>query len=335
MKKFYTVIFIILTVLLITSCNTSAKKETINPVQEYTVKRGPIVESIDVSGSIRAKDDITVKSHVSGIIKKVYVQEGDRVKKGDLIVEIEDDEYRLDYEKAKKAYEEVLISGSKSDIAIKKLEMDIAKKRLEETKIYAPFDGIVAEVYVDEGDVVGGNGTRIARVVSKDIYVEAAVDEVDYGKIEIGSRAVISFEALPEIKAMGQVSYISPVAVSNGGLVVFPIKVEIEKATNMEKLVPGMNCDISIIIANIKDALIIPSNALMPKEGKYYVKVKSGEKIEIKEVKVGYIGDFFAQVLSGLKEGDEIIIEKQFTLKNTLLNKGINYKGIMRRMPKK
>ena len=329
MKRLYIVIFIVVVIFLITSCGASTKQKSVNPVQEYTVQRGAIMESVDVSGFLVAKDDKTIKSYVSGVVKKVYVQEGDEVKRGDLIAELEDDEYRLSYEKAKKAYEEALISGSESDISIKKLELNIAKKKLDEAKIYAPFDGIIADVFVSDGDIVG-NGAKIARVVSKKVYVQAAVDEIDYGKIKVGSNAIVSFEALPQSKAFGRVSFISPVAQNSGGLVVFPIKVEIERGKNIDKAAPGMSCDLSIVIAKLENVLKIPSDALIFNKGKYFVKVKNGEKVEEREVKVGYVGDFFAQVLSGLKEGDVIVIERQSAIKKTP-----NLQGLMRRIPRK
>ncbi len=328
-KSLFIAVILIGIAFAVSSCKPSSNAKNTNQVQEYVVQRGNIMESIDVSGFLAAREDETVKALAAGLVTKVYISEGEMVKAGELIAEIEDDEYRLNYEKAKKAYEESLISGSESDKTVKKLEMEIARKNLERTKITSPLDGIVSEVYVKAGDIVGKGG-KIARIVSRKLYIEAAVDEIDYGKIDIGNTALITFEALPDSRAFGRVSFISPVAKNSGGLVVFPIEIEIERGRNIEKLAPGMSCEISIIIAKLENVLKIPSDALIQRKGEHYVKVKSDEGIEERKVEVGYIGDFFAEITSGLKEGDIVIVERQTTLK-----KGSEIPRLMRRLPRR
>lgn len=309
--------FVVMAVLLLVTmgCNKvreANQKETQSITYEYTVKKGPLIETVDVSGQVVADESYEVKSLVSGIVKEVYVEEGNKVKAGDVLVELEDENYQLNYLKALQNYELAKAEGSELLIKQRGLELEIASRDLERTKIRSPIDGVVVSVgVVKEGESVGSSRV-MAQIVNVDsVHVEGAADEVDYGKLEVGQRAVITFENLSNMKTIGTLSYVSSVARTSGGLTVFPIKVDIQKRPGMEKVVPGLSCDISVMIVNKTDVITVPVNAIYrdPKGG-YVVKVRSGEEIEERSVEVGYVGDFVAEITSGLEEGEIVIINR-------------------------
>jgi len=310
------VTFVAVAVLLLVTIGCSKtqeanQKETQSTTYEYTVRKGPLIETVDVSGQVVTDESYEVKSLVSGIVKRVYVEEGVKVKTGDVLVELEDEDYQLNYLKALQNYELAKAEGSELLIKQRGLELEIARRNLERTKIRSPIDGVVVSAGVREGEPVG-SGKVVAQIVNVDsVHVEGAVDEVDYGKLEIGQRAVITFENLSNVKTIGTVSYISPVAQTSGGLTIFPIKVDIQKRPGMEKIVPGLSCDVSVMIVNKTDVITVPVNAILrdPKGG-YVIKVRSGEKIEERPVEVGYVGDFVAEITSGLEEGEIVIIDR-------------------------
>jgi len=310
------VAFVAVAILLLVAmgCNRAqeaTQEEAQSTTYEYTVKKGPLIETVDVSGQVVTDESYDVKSLVSGIVKKVYVEEGAKVKTGDVLVELEDDDYQLNYLKALQNYELAKAEGSELLIKQRELELEITRRNLERTKIRSPIDGVVISVGVREGEPIG-SGKVVAQIVNADsVHVEGAVDEVDYGKLEIGQRAVVTFENLSNMRTIGTVSYISPVAQTSGGLTVFPIKVDIQKRPGMEKIVPGLSCDVSVMIVNKTDVITVPVNAISRNpEGGYVIKVRSGEKIEERPVEVGYVGDFVAEITSGLEEGEIVIIDR-------------------------
>ena len=296
---------------LLAGCKVSSSdtRSTSSTTYEYVVRRGPLLETVDISGRVVADEEREVRTLVAGVVEKVFVEEGDRVKKGDELLELEDEMYRLNYLKALQNYENARAEGTRFLLEQRKLELEMARRELERTKIYAPIDGVVVTVNVDEGEPVN-SGKVIVSIVSVDsIHVEGAIDEVDYGKIEIGQRAMVMFESL-NLSVPGTVSYISPVAHTSGGLNVFPLKVKIGKRRGMEKIVPGLSCDVKIIVVNKHDVLVIPVDALRKFGDEYFVRVKTDEGIEDRKISVGYIGDFVAEVISGLREGETLLIAK-------------------------
>lgn len=96
--------------------------------REYKVSKGTLINTISVSGTIKANKVLTITPKVSGVVKRIYVKKGDKVNKGDILFEIEEVDYKLSYLNALKTYENAKLSNSKVDIQIAELEFEKAKK---------------------------------------------------------------------------------------------------------------------------------------------------------------------------------------------------------------
>ncbi|HEY8541701.1 MAG TPA: efflux RND transporter periplasmic adaptor subunit, partial [Pseudothermotoga sp.] len=269
---------------------------------------------------------------VSGVVKKIYVKEGDTVKAGDLLVELDDTDYRLSYLKALQNYELAKNSGSKLLIEQRQLELDIAKRDLDRCKITSPVDGIVTALNVEVNDYVSKGTTVdvVARVVNvNNLYVSASVEEMDYSKIKVGQTASLTFEAFEGVNFPAKVTYVGSEAQTSSGIVTIPIKLNLispkslqQSSTStrgqqleelMNKIIPGLSCEAEIVVMNKTNVMVVPTGAITYESGKAYVTVKNGNTTEKRQVSVGEKFSSGYEILDGLKEGEVIIINRTST----------------------
>lgn len=330
--RIYILISFSVLLLFLSSCNRNVQQSsTATPsTTEYTIKRTNVVDSITVSGTIKAESSAAVQALVSGVVKKIYVKEGDKVKAGDLLVELDDTDYRLAYLKALQNYELAKNSGSKLLIEQRQLELDIAKRDLERCKITSPVDGIVTALNVEVNDYVS-KGTAVdvvARVVNvNNLYVSAAVEEMDYSKIKVGQNALLTFEAFEGVQFPAKVTYVGSEAQTSSGIVTIPIKLSLVPTRSfqpgaanpsrnqqleelMNKIIPGLSCEAEIVVLNKTNVIVVPTGAISYESGKAYVMVKNGSATEKRQVTVGERFSIGYEILDGLKEGEVIIVSR-------------------------
>jgi len=346
MKKNKKLILLIALVILISGLiywrTASVRKQQQKDIRTVTIKRMTLKEEITATGRIEALKSVDVKSEVSGKIISLKVDEGDYVKKGDLIAQLDSTEAQLDYRKAESNYltakanlerqkvlfEKEFVPRGQLETAennFKQAESDYlsAKERLDKTSIYAPMSGQVIKKYLEEGNVIasgvslvssGNNIFTIADVTHK--YVDTQVDEVDIGNIKEGTPAVISVDAYPNKDFTGKVIRVSPMATIEQNLTFFNVKVEILDPLNLLRV--NMSADVKIIPRKKENALALPLEALKGKKNDYYVLVKRNpKKFERQPIKIGIENDKYVEVVEGLKENDEILVKEPTTSAST------------------
>lgn len=313
----------------------SVRKQQEKNIQTVTVKRMTLKEELTATGRIEAFKSVDVKSEVSGKIISLKVDEGNYVKKGDLIAQLDPTEAELDYRKAESNYltakanlerqkmlfEKDFVTRGQLETAennFKQAESDYlsAKERLNKTSIYAPMSGQVIKKYLEEGNVIasgvslvssGNNIFTIADLTHK--YVQTQVDEVDIGNIREGTPAVVTVDAYPDKNFTGKVIQVSPMATIEQNLTFFNVKVEIFDPTNLLRV--NMSADVKIIPQKKENVLAIPLEALKGKKNDYYVMVKRNpKKFERQPIKIGIENDKYVEVVEGLKENDEILLKE-------------------------
>lgn len=340
------------------------------------VKRGDIVKSVEATGKIYPKDSVDLGAQVSGQIKKLYVEIGDIVKKGDMIAEIDDikQKNKIDDLKASlNIYKAKLNSAniakevaenkykreldlykanatSKENLEKTKDELSLAKASLTEiqeqikqteislytaqtdlgyTKIVSSLDGVVISIPVKEGQTVNATQTtptiaKIANLNTLEVRVE--VPEGDINSVKIGQK--VKFGTLGDINLdyNATISSIDPAdktysdensdikgssasANSSNAAVYYYAKYYIENDNNYFKI--GMTIENSIIINNAKNVLMVPSITIKNDENSHFVLLKD-EQNDVKKVgvEVGLSDGINTQIISGLKEGDEVITNK-------------------------
>ncbi|MBN1592928.1 MAG: efflux RND transporter periplasmic adaptor subunit [Candidatus Coatesbacteria bacterium] len=208
------------------------------------------------------------------------------------------------------------VALAKDQVQSNEIELEIAQQRLKETTVHAPIDGIVSDRQVQVGQIVssptsnvGGGSTLLVLSDLSRIFVLAAVDESDIGRISVGQRVIITADAFPNEEFRGEVVRVAAMGESNSNVVTFDVKIEVlsEKKT---KLKPEMTANVVIVAADDRNALLIPSDAVQRRRDKAFVSIPSaGEEPERREIEVGIDDGEWTQVLSGLAEGDEILTQ--------------------------
>jgi len=136
------------------------------------------------------------------------------------------------------------------------------------------------------------------------------VDEIDIYKVKVGQEAIITVDALPDIELKGTVTFISPFGSRTTGVVEFPVTIAIDPTET--ELKGGLTATADIIVLKHENVLLIPNRSIKGSPGDYWVDVVLDEKTmttEKRQVELGAQNDRLSEVISGLSEGERIIVE--------------------------
>jgi len=284
----------------------------------YTVERKTIGDSLEVIGNVTAPER-NIYGRVSGELEKLLVEENGRVEKGATVARISDNEYQLQYLQAKTAYENSIGTAPKI-VEEKQKALEIAGENLENTVLRAPVSGFVKAVNYKVGDLITANAVICTLVEDGEMKVEASVDEVDLKKVEEGQRVQFTFEPLDNLRLNGKIRDISLHANSSGGIVVIPIEFSFNKDPREYGVIPGLSCNVKIVLMERADVISIPLLALKEDEGGTFVYIlppsaesnknesKSGDDREKRYIKTGQKTEKYVEVTEGLEAGETVII---------------------------
>lgn len=193
-----------------------------------------------------------------------------------------------------------------------------AKKNLEDYYIKAPFSGTVAKVNVKQFDVAGPS-TIIATMITGQRVAEISLNEIDAAKVSLGDKTILTFDAIDGLSLEGKVGEIDTLGTANQGVVNYNVKINFD--TEDRRIKPGMSVNASIVTDTKSDVLLVPTNAIKKQGGKKYVQlfyppveesrarqITSSQTPINRPVETGISNDTETEVISGLEEGEKIII---------------------------
>jgi HlyD family secretion protein len=258
---------------------------------------GYIARSVTATGPIEPVDTVAVGTQVSGTLKYIYADFNSKVKKGELIAELDKsllqaaaDQYKanlqlaksqLVYEKStydrqnllyqtgaisKADYETALYNynTAQANILSVQAQLDAANKNLQYADIYSPVDGVVMTRNVSTGQTVAASfSTPTLFIIAKDItkmQVQGAVDEADIGNVKVNQRAIFTVDAYPDDIFNGFVSQIRLEPTVSANVVTY--STIISAPNDNMKLKPGMTANITVYTMEDSNALLIPAKAL-------------------------------------------------------------------------
>ena len=277
-----------------------AKKQQAPTVQTAMVTRRDIIIDAQANGVIEPIAVIEVKSKASGVITKMTVETGTRVKPGDLLVQIDtrDVQNRYDQAQASLAAAEAKLGVSESDkkrneemykarvitpqefekvavdyenarsgVVSARANLDIAKQQLEDATVRAPSEGTIIDKTVSEGTVIASatgsvsGGTTIVKMADLGVVrIRALFNETDIGNVHPGQPANVQVDAYSDRRFGGVVEKIEPQAVVQQNVTMFPVLVNLQNGEGLLK--PGMNGQVSVLIDERDNVIAIPNDAI-------------------------------------------------------------------------
>jgi len=209
------------------------------------------------------------------------------------------------------------------NLQIAETQLKNSKEELMKTEILAPFDGTVVDIGVKENDQLSAfdysSKTAVYLIDTRTVKMEGVVDEVDIYKVKVGQQAIITVDALSGVELSGKVTFISPFGSQTTGVVEFPVTISLDPSDT--ELKGGLTATADIIIDEHKDVLMVPNRAIKGSVGDYWVDVVIDEEkvtTEKRAVTIGVQNEQFTEIISGLNEGEKVIVEATRSRTTTL-----------------
>lgn len=220
-----------------------------------------------------------------------------------------------DYAKAQITYNQIVAGPTADDLVVAQAQVDQAKitlqqakDKLDQAKLIAPIDGTVTSVNAKVGNYVASGSTvaMISLVDMKALQVKVPLAETDVANVVPGQQVAITLDALPSVALTGTVTYVPVVATVSQSVVSYPVTVVIEKPTTSVRV--GMTASVRITIEQRDNVLLIPNRAVITSGKQRTAQVLvQGQTTEV-PVTLGATNDTTSEVLSGLNEGDVVVL---------------------------
>jgi HlyD family secretion protein len=262
---------------------------------QYVNDKGILFAS-QIATPFELPDDIEVKAGTHGKIDTLLIEKDDVIKEGQLIANMDVSSAELD------------LKAKQVDLAGALLTIEQKKREIEQKQVKAPISGVITKLDVKEGQ--SSEGSEVAAIImdTSNVYFMAAVDEIDIPAIKLGQSVDVYVTAFGNRPFKGKVVEIPKEGTKEEKEVRFEVKVELVEASEMKH---GMTGDSDIFIDQKENVLRLPLNAVeVMDEGKGTVMVKNPEGGEPmpKEVEVGIEGTDYVEIVSGLEEGEEVLL---------------------------
>jgi len=293
------------------------------PVTVITADVGDIVSSVSFSATVESQRMAKVYPRTSGLVRSVLAEEGDRVSKGQVLVQLDHDDTRIALQRAQvelrkkqadslraaELFSKDLLSGDAYEQALyecsrARLDLDGALLTYRRARIRAPVDGVIATRSVEVGDRVGGSSAIYEMVTLDRLEAKVHIPGRSRSNLRVGQRANVTSDMLPGHRIDGAIRRISPVIDPQSGTV----KVTVELHDPDGLFAPGMFASVALITDQRTDALLVPKETLIYDAGQAYAFTVKADTARRTRLELGLTNAREVQVVSGLADGDSIIV---------------------------
>jgi membrane fusion protein, multidrug efflux system len=305
------------------------------------VKKMSLSDSLQLVGSLEAYSEIIIATQSSGIITSLNAELGRKKSKGDIIATIDDKLKQLAVQTAKisvtklkkdlERYENLYKGGTVTEQQLNDaqnsydnavIQLEQAEKQLTDATIISPINGIITKKLVEQGEYIN-IGSPIATIIDvSKLKVKLNVSETNVYLLKIGDKAVITADVYPGVAFEGNISFISPKGDETHN---YPVELEIVNNTKYP-LKSGTFVNVLIGLPSNAEALYIPRESLQGSIEEAKVYVAENGKAVLRNIIASSGSDKYIQVISGLKDGENVITAGQINLSDGKAIKIINNK---------
>lgn len=310
-----------------------------DPNQKVSVKIGlaatkELSDNLQMLGTLEPNREVKVASDASGKVVSMNVKEGDYLGAGTVIAQLDNELLQLQLELAKANYEqnkadvshyEALVQGNaipatqldKATLLLKSTEIQIRtlEKQIKNTTLVSPFSGVVTLKLIDLGSVVGPGTPLIQLTDIGTVKLTINVPERDIMKFRVGQAIASYIDLFPNVVFPGVVSLIGSKGDNAHN---YPVQIMIQNS-GQYPLKAGMYGSIKTDGGVKKQALTIPRSALIGTIKSPQVFVVQNEKAILKDITIGISNGDYVEVLSGIQEGDTVVVSGQINLEDNSL----------------
>jgi HlyD family secretion protein len=320
------------------SSSQTAVEETQQQIKTVAVERGDVKTEVSATGALSAVRSIEISSKVTGRITEMRVEENQHVQAGEVLAvldsralqqTLEQLRVKMDVAQAnyKRAEELVEIGGySIQQLDTARENYEVARTNYEskladlgDYTITTPISGIVIGKPLEEGQTVV-QGISAAQVMMKiadltEMQIEADVDETDIGKVKVGQNVTFTIDTYSGKTFTGTVTKISNQSTTTNNVIYYTVYVAVHP-TNYD-LKPDMTARLVINTNERHNVLYLPNEAVKVVNGQATVQVLEKGKQVTKNVTTGLSGEMSTEIVDGLSEGDEVVLQTKKTKTRT------------------
>jgi membrane fusion protein, multidrug efflux system len=309
------------------------------PVMVGSVERGSIVSTISAASTIEAERQVTIHAESTGRLVDLDIEEGDHVKKGQILARIRFDaqansltrantsldKAQVDFDRAERLFNEKVIGQeeylkARNALEVAQLDLSDRSREMRNTKVTAPFDGTITLRKVTEGAFVN-NGAELLTIVDFNTLVARVfVPEKQLDRIQVGQTAEVVGKAARGRKGEGKLLRIAPTIDASTGTIKVTVSMPPALAGS-QGFLPGMYAEVTLTTDSRSDVLLVPKAAVVRDEEQTYLFTIQGDAtagFTAKRVRVetGLTDPERIEIVKGLGAGEPVILAGQTGLKD-------------------
>jgi RND family efflux transporter MFP subunit len=283
-----------------------------------------LTRSVTVTGPVEPVRKVLVSSQIAGTVQSIAVEEGSRVRAGDVLAELDAREASAQLERAKATLSSAkagferaeqlqsrnLSSAAQFDVAkaeyeIAKADVELWQTRLAFCRIEAPVNGVVSAKSIERGSAVSSNETMFTLDDDSQLVVRARVSELDVVHLKTGRTVPIQLDAYPGVALNGTVRRIFPSADATSRLV--PVEVVLQTPPKDIDVRPGFLARMEFLLERRDKVLAVPAASVGVSEGKSFVYAVEAGSLQHRDVEIGLTASGWIEIRSGLQPDEQVV----------------------------
>jgi RND family efflux transporter MFP subunit len=300
-------------------------------VRIAAVKKQPVDLDFSVNGNFIPKQELNFLSENAGRVTKIYVEEGDRVSKGQVLAHIDAEIINTDRETAQATLENAIRDEARYSSSFKtggvtqqqldqaklatrnaRLRLQSSSRRVSDANIKSPINGIINKKYIEVGAFVTAQGTQLFEIVDvSKLKLKVNVNEGQVANLKVGDAAQIKSNVFPADNFSGKITFIAPKA---DATLNFPVEIEVEN-NHKNTIKAGMYGTAIFKFPAQAATITIPRGSFVGSVSSNQIFVLENGKIaKLRKVIAGRIINDQVEIIEGLKEGETVIVSGQINL---------------------